>query len=55
MNKLEEITGMTMKELTLLNHLKLYQKNLTEIPPEIGQLTALTKLDLSGNRISVIP
>jgi internalin A len=35
--------------------LDLSNKNLTEIPPEIAQLTSLRVLELSGNQISEIP
>ncbi|MCZ8356807.1 MAG: leucine-rich repeat domain-containing protein [Microcystis sp. LE19-388.1G] len=35
--------------------LYLYNKNLTEIPPEIAQLTSLRFLHLSNNQISEIP
>ena len=35
--------------------LDLSNKNLTEIPPEIAQLTSLQILDLNNNQISEIP
>lgn len=35
--------------------LDLHGKNLTELPPAIGQLTALKTLDLSGNKLAVLP
>ena len=36
-------------------NLNLSNKNLTEIPPEIAQLTSLLKLNLSFNQIREIP
>ncbi|WP_414545432.1 COR domain-containing protein [Nostoc sp. CCY0012] len=35
--------------------LNLYDKGLTTLPPEIGQLTNLRSLDLSGNQLSSLP
>ena len=35
--------------------LNLSNLGLTNLPPEIGQLTALTKLDLSSNQLSALP
>lgn len=47
-----KIKGKTIKQVTKLN---LSHKNLKTIPDNVYQYTNLEKLDLSYNRIEVIP
>ena len=42
-------------EIILSDTLELYDRNMTEIPKEIGNLTNLVNLNLSNNKIKVIP
>jgi Leucine-rich repeat (LRR) protein len=55
MNKKEllQIIQTTAKEEK--TELDLSDNQLSELPPEIGQLTKLTQLDLSGNQLSELP
>ena len=38
-----------------LTHLRLWDNQLTTLPPEIGQLTNLTGLSLHGNQFTTLP
>jgi Leucine-rich repeat (LRR) protein len=49
---LERIEAAAASEATELN---LSDLGLTELPPEIGQLTNLQELDLWGNQLTVLP
>jgi len=52
---LGDLTGVTINTQGRIIELVLGQKNLSEIPPEIGQLTNLKSLSFSENSISVLP
>jgi hypothetical protein len=55
---LAECEALTVRELRKARRtrrLKLSDRGLAVLPPEIGQLTDLRDLDLSGNQLSVLP
>jgi Leucine-rich repeat (LRR) protein len=55
LTKSESFTTRELRKALRTGKLKLSDRGLTEVPPEIGQLTNLKTLDLSGNQLTAPP
>eukprot|EP00607_Mallomonas_marina_P001888 CAMPEP_0182426176 /NCGR_PEP_ID=MMETSP1167-20130531/12586_1 /TAXON_ID=2988 /ORGANISM="Mallomonas Sp, Strain CCMP3275" /LENGTH=424 /DNA_ID=CAMNT_0024607425 /DNA_START=110 /DNA_END=1384 /DNA_ORIENTATION=- len=54
-NKISEIPSEVLFTLVNLRELQLYKNRITTIPPEIGNLSEITRLSLSSNNIRSLP